>query len=1231
MYERNRGRKRNNGSIDDDLNYDSTDRAFNEHVDITTEDIQDDPEMPGPDMFTQPPMGGGMNRPRYDDSQSAVYNFCVSIFMWMCEGCCGFNASLTKQNPFGFAGLYAYAICLGWISLLDGFANIILEIYRLIIRAIKWFWESMILTSYFGVPAILWYIAIFVILFLISTYWQLVLLFVIKYLIPLLNIMILLYNFTVRLFLITYRLLATIWNIFVPFIGMIIFVVVKLVVTILQIVFDILSSDGFMSVIQSLMEVIIALVEIAIGILMKLIQLGMPILKIVAQILPILIEIVFTIVEVVLDIVVWIINLLFKIIAPILEAIGAFFSVFTFSALLASSNKFSRKLFSVATGIDENSLRAIAALGMGAAAITHMQEALLRSGKVNGFGSAMFAARFAASPDAHSDEWRSYAEYAYVLGRQYIDNSPVPNMSEFDSQWENYLTEVNDISSNVNFSNGNDTYVSTGRSPLSYSNSAVQDITGLDIDKLNAVLPQSVEEMRIESSKAKFAERTRNAAGVSARDFGGEMPKVEAPPNTASAPKKGLSTGDRNTQILSESFHNYAYNKMNDGDTQWLDVAHYTLDRINKHNQRGLSSTNPIIYLKKARKAFPALFAEPTVSSSLRYTTVLHPGEVHVNLFGVRKTYVKLNGLEYDTWKEYEATLASRGARGGRALLSVETVGGNVDPIEHSRYLHLRDMEIDHGVQIAQANDKYEDHNLRNIVAIQTIGNAFTQQLRYHAENTVHPDKLAKHVNSAVNAYGYDSVQHAFDEFMKFHLEGGVVKALTVRNWPGISFLAGYGHDEDDEMPTFRGWEKEETKLRDIRAGRRPLAFPSNSERAYAQEENIKANAETRGATASKSTGAFEGLEVLTEGDCFSEDKNPLCLPIPSPDLAEKLQIGQIKLDERITEDSNLCDPWKLETIQSPSWLPGIIRWALTHIYNTGVSFAFIISAFPITNILLTSFMLLFPFLKWSIKWIFIVPPNRFLNFAQGYCFFVNLYSMLITYYIWLFLRYIVFELFLVVLKIFTNLCSKTYAQQRELTSRFLEQQENNPALRRALYEAALFRKVIDREHKREEAATRRQIQMEDYSEDRDIELIHDRDLVQNAVGARVGDMPSHHHRALKLHIHHHPRHFSQEAMMQELRHLSSVLEFSQLSKNDPELMQQLCRYIANVVIGVNWSAEPLRAGSINEIERGRHIEAHVTLQEMFPSLFGLNQTRARLSHNQAASSTSNSPYKEDA
>ena len=463
-------------------------------------------------------------------------------------------------------------------------------------------------------------------------------------------------------------------------------------------------------------------------------------------------------------------------------------------------------------------------------------------------------------------------------------------------------------------------------------------------------------------------------------------------------------------------------------------------------------------------------------------------------------------------------------------------------------------------------------------------------------------------------------------------MEGGIVKGLTVRNWPGFSFLAGYGEDEFAK-PEFRGWAKEEAKMRTLRTGRRTLAYRSDSERAHAQAGNAESNAESRGAQADKSSGAFEGLEILTEGDCFSEDKNPLCLPIPAPDLAEKLQIGQIKLDERLAEDSNLCDPWKLQTIQSPSWLPGIVRWALTHVYNTGVSIAFVISAIPITNILLTSFTLLFPFLKWTVSWVFIVPANRFLSFAQGYCFFVNLYSVVVTWYIWLFVRYVLFEVMLLFLKIFTNLCAKTYAQEKELTSRWLEQQENNPALRRAIYEGTLFRRIIDREHKREEAATRRQIRMDEYDSARDVDVLQDDGLVQSAIGDCIGDMPAHHHRALKMHVHHHPRHFSQEAMVHELRHLSSVLEFARLAQEDPDLLHQLCRYIASTVIGVHWDSEAPRAGGSGDVERGHHVEAHVTLQEMFPSLFGLNQTRARLSHSGAASSSSGnseSPYLAD-
>jgi len=1208
-----------------DPNYDSADRAFRENLDVTTEDLAEEPELPEPGLFTQPPLGGGQNRPEYGGSENEGCNFFVSWFMWLCESCCGFNASLTKQNPFGVAGLYAYGICLTWIVLLDGFASIVLKVYRLIIRFLNWFWESLIVTMYFGVPAIFIYILLFVLLFLLSTYWQVVLIYVIKFLIPLLNIIIMLWNFFIRLFLIFYRLSATMWNIFVPFMGMIIFVVIKLVVTILQIVFDILASDGFMSIIQSLMEIIIALVEIVIGILMKLIQLGMPILKIVAQILPIILEVIFTVIEVALEIIVWIINLLFKIIEPILGLIAAFFSAFTFAALFASSNKTSRKLFSLATGVDESSLRALAALGMGAAAITHMQETLLRSGKVDGFNGDMFAARYAASPDAHSDEWSTFLEYAYVQGKQYMDNAPEPTLSELDEGWYEFVTEVEEGAPPVRFAQ-HANYTSTlgtGRKPLAFGDDALGGLGALDMGVMDAVMPKSMEEMRIESTRAKAAERTRSATAASARNVGGDLPRVDAPHNTAGAPKKkGLSTGDRNTQIISDTFHNYAYARTNEGDTQWLDVAHYTLNRINRHNKRGLGRTNPIIYLKKARRQFPELFSEPSALTGFRYSSDPHPGELHIDLKNARHNYVRKNGLEYSTWKHYEESLASRGMRGGRALLSVEKVQRAVDPIEHSRYLHLRDMELDHAGQIARAYDRHEDRGVRHAVLVQKVGNALVQDLRYHADNTVHPDKLVRHVNSALNYHGYESLQHAFDHFMKFHLEGGVVKALTIRDWPGFSFLSGYGEDES-ARPSFRGWAAEEAHLREMRGGRSLLAFDSDSERAYAQEDDIKANADKRGATADQSTGAFEGLEILTEGDCFSEDKNPLCLPIPASDLAERLQIGLIKLDERITEDSNLCDPWKLETIQEPSWLPGVFRWALTHIYNTGVSFAFLISAFPLTNILLTSFRLLFPFLSWLVDWVFVVPPNRFASFAQIYCFFVNLYSVMVTWYLWLIARYVLYELLLLVLEIITDLCMKPYAENKELTSRFLEQQENDPALRKALYEGALFRKIIDREHKREEAATRQQVRMDEYDSARDVELLRDDGLVESAIGDCVGDMPRHHHHALRLHVHHHPRHFSQQAMVHELRHLASVMRFAQLAQEDPALFHQLCKYIASHVIRVHEDAErPLLGDEAGGVERGHHVEAHVTLQEMYPSLFGINQTRARIGHGPAASSS---------
>ena len=45
---------------------------------------------------------------------------------------------------------------------------------------------------------------------------------------------------------------------------------------------------------------------------------------------------------------------------------------------------------------------------------------------------------------------------------------------------------------------------------------------------MDAVMPKSVEELRIESSRAKAAERTRSATAASARDL-----EVKAPPNAA--------------------------------------------------------------------------------------------------------------------------------------------------------------------------------------------------------------------------------------------------------------------------------------------------------------------------------------------------------------------------------------------------------------------------------------------------------------------------------------------------------------------------------------------------------------------------------------------------------------------------------------------------------------------------------------------------------------------------
>jgi len=205
---------------------------------------------------------------------------------------------------------------------------------------------------------------------------------------------------------------------------------------------------------------------------------------------------------------------------------------------------------------------------------------------------------------------------------------------------------------------------------------------------------------------------------------------------------------------------------------------------------------------------------------------------------------------------------------------------------------------------------------------------------------------------------------------------------------PGLSSLKQYDQRRDTH-PFFHDWhtaQLEEEQLREQAYG--PTA--RKLLRVRPSEEDAEAAARVNGDDVPAGRGSskekFEGLEIISRTDCFSVPRNPLCMPEIPADLGEKLQIGEITVDERLKEDSDLCDPWMPDT--------NLLGWQ--RIVNGYHSIRFLISGFPPFNYLLTVFTLLVPWLAWTVDWVFLVPKGELASFEAIFCFFIHIYDLII-------------------------------------------------------------------------------------------------------------------------------------------------------------------------------------------------------------------------------------------
>lgn len=1051
-----------------------------------------------------------------DSSQFVVWNVFSACFGYFFAYCFGVNGQRSGGRIAQFSPHFV-----GFVRRIIDDVRILVSIpVRLLTLVWGWIvflWGLFTITYDINIPIIstaipvplpVWILLYLIFFYLINAFWPLVLLFTVVVVIPLINVTLLISSFAFNLIIITLRITFTIYNMNVPFLGIEIYFLFVMIFTILEIIFDLLEATGIMEIFQGLMEIIFFMIDMVMQVVMVFMQIQMSVLQIMAEVVSYIVKMVMVVVEYVMYIITWVIDYLFRIMEPILfivQYLAAAFSWMMSSSSTAATA--SRKLLELSTGMSK---RQALALGLSGLTLSGgiIEEGMTPANKFD-FSKPAYLAR---------NDYVSFTDRIYM---QWLDrSSAMGNLTESEriegmKGVREFLQEVGEIrlDGRNDFQRVRDSYFTSREL-------GVPDNFGAG----------TREPILVEDAFGRRLLSTRNfqrTAGVS------DDPDIQKKKEE----EDDITMVDRTTEVFMRHFHAGVKNMVQDPYTN-MDLMHRTMQTIREHQKRGTDEYSIAAIMAEYEDEMKLTNRLPTGPSHLRFVNHPdHPAELHNFFTEERKDYANRHSIP-ETYKEYQEAVSDRNRHpGGRSLLEAWTDVSSL----HAE--HLGRMEREHAKQIAQQARTYKDHHRKRVHTASTLGHGLRKALYEQGQTVLHPEALSAHGQAILERFGFSSLKEVYEQYKHEHgsPEQFWLSITDLRNNP---FFASFFHSYDrlNEHPHFRSWIEqfaEEEHLREVE--KRPAADHFNSKRlaeVLGHDHRLvngrnggKSNEEggsTRKLLASRNK--LEGLSIIATTTCWSDPRNPLCMPdlswvpIWSPNL--------ISLPDEISSDSNFCSPWE----------PSTQIWSTRRLLNGWYSIVFLLGAFPPLNYFLYGFTLIVPWMSWSVNWVFaVVPGGELASFEDIFCFFIHIYDLFILIVTYLFFRYIIYPIFeeLIFRPIQLNILA--HNQQYDIQTRALEMAENDPRFERMIHmQYAMLQEQEQVYQQRLARITQNNSTIINQGPD----TINNR-IVQVNVGSRFPSMNPAHHGSFKA--------------FQE--HIQGMLTNESLSAEDHERLQRIMMF----------------------------------------------------------------------
>lgn len=678
-----------------------------------------------------------------------VLFWALLTYIWI--KCLGFSPKLSEQNALGDTGLRAIqAFRVLGIQTKAFFVGI----FRLVVLLGK-----TILNFFFMSLRIYVYILItLLILYLIQAYWETTLAFIIKIVIPILNLLIFIFNFFLQLFIMIARILIQIWNMLVPFIGIILFVVIDLAVSIMKIVFEVLGAINIMEILGSLFEVLFVLIDIAMQILMVLIQVGMAVLEVVAAVISFVMELIMIVFKVLVNILVWILDLLFPILKPILFIIQAIALAFSWMTVAKTAGMMlmSRKL-----------------LTLGISGLM-----LSPSGKFVDMEEEM------TSPleEPFEEEHEGNIYFSDITSRfnNLLNHADTPQHLKdgFDIGFDNpkasrdFAKEEAERMKRV---------TSTENNPYFYNNDNEEGGYG---DWMQSV--------------ASGAYRSLLQASDSAFDS-----------NTQST----LSTMDH----IARGFHQGVSDVMRDKSLDInLAIDHYSTIMAHREELKDHHAFQNVYARYVA--ANPRYAHE---NRQLKYAKYFddkdHPRRMAVKMEEKQAAYAEKHGISRSArqWMKSKGVTSATNAATGRSLLNHPVGARQWDGSKDLHHQYLAEMEREDAKTLANYQQEFTDHQHKRFKIAHAVGHGFRTTFNKHTHGMLHPKVWADHGTRMINQYGYDSPWEIYHDFVEQHGDAASFIASfskTMWDWRPMSLLRKIPGSMMEESHFFHNWQEEQDK-----------------------------------------------------------------------------------------------------------------------------------------------------------------------------------------------------------------------------------------------------------------------------------------------------------------------------------------------------------------------------------------------------------------------------------